>query len=92
MNKFLNFADIVQFERFYNRRNRYILIANFGPETSSLEEVADVYSMGELLMDTSGTIGPGVAPEDPGVESLGEIKIGEHSLPGGHALVIKLPR
>ena len=54
--------------------------------------MADVYSMGELLMDTSGTIGQGVAPEDPGVESLGEIKIGEHSLPGGHALVIKLPR
>ena len=48
--------------------------------------------MGELLMDTSGTIVPGVAPDDPSAESLGEIKIGEHSLPGGHALVIKLPR
>ena len=57
-----------------------------------MEEVASVYSMGELLLDTSGTIGPGIAPEDPGTKSLGEIQIGEHALPGGHALVIKLPK
>ncbi len=76
-------ADIVQFERFYSRRNRYVLVANFGDAAASLEEVGNIYSTGELLLDTS---------ESVGVAEGEQIEVGEHSLPPGHALVIKLPR
>jgi hypothetical protein len=30
--------DVIQLERFYGRRNRYVLVANFGSSSESLQE------------------------------------------------------
>lgn len=73
---------IVQMERFYNRRNRYILVANFDPsEKTNLDMVANMYSSGEVILDTSGRN-----------EVNKEVKISELELDPSHALVIKLPK
>ncbi len=74
-------ADLVQMERFYSRRNRYLLVANFGSSGAGLQAVADMYSAGELLVDTTGDLEVGVQQD-----------IDEVVLQPGHALVFKLPK
>ncbi len=71
---------LVQMERFYSRRNRYVLVANFGEEETGLEAVAELYSYGELLVDTTGK------------KKKQEVYIKEMKLAPGHAFVIKLPK
>lgn len=73
--------EVVQLERFYSRRHRYILVANFGDEEGSLESVGRVYSGGELLLDTSRSLPLNQYLEFKSV-----------TLQPGHALVIKLPK
>ena len=41
---------------FIPRRNRYVLVANFGEEHVNLEPVGQIYSGGELVLDTSNTL------------------------------------
>ncbi len=74
-------ADLVQMERFYSRRNRYLLMANFGSSATDLQAVADMYSAGELLVDTAGDLEVGV-----------QLKLEHAILHPGHALVLKLPK
>lgn len=46
-------------------------MANFGQETSSLRQIGNVYSSGEVVLDTSGTI-------------RGEVEEEEKELKGGN--------
>jgi len=57
------------------------LVANFGSEESSLVTVANMYSSGELLVDTAGSSGM----------LNHQVAIKDLSLAGGHAFVLKLP-
>ena len=45
--------DVIQLERFYSRRNRFVLVANFGNANIDLTPVGRIYSGGELVLDTS---------------------------------------
>jgi len=45
--------DVLLLERHFSRRNRYMVIANFGSNNMSLAEVTTLYSGGELILDTS---------------------------------------
>lgn len=75
------FGDVLQLERFYNRRHRFVLVANFGDEEASLESVGKVYSVGQIAMDTSGTH---LTNEDVSIRTI--------SLAPGHALLFKLQK
>ena len=61
--------------------SRYVLVANFGTEAAELGSVAKIYSMGQLLVDTSHSH-----------EIDTEIHIADATLQPGHAFVIKLPK
>ena len=73
--------SLVLLERTFNRRNRYMVIANIATTNSSLENVASLYSSGEVILDTSDL----VAEPRP-------IKFKDADLPGWEALVIKFPK
>lgn len=76
-------AETIQLERYYNRRNRYVLVANFGEEHVNLEPVGQIYSGGELVLDTSKTL-------ENGEENY--VKFSSVDLLPGEAIVIKLPK
>ncbi|CAM6054363.1 unnamed protein product [Sphagnum tenellum] len=74
---------LLQLERFYSRRNRFLLVANLGAQEASLLKVADMYSAGELVLDTGRRL----------LELLhAEVKIKDLRLGPGDAFVIKLPK
>ncbi len=80
-------GKLVQMERFYSRRNRYILVANFGDSDAGLEAVGRMYSAGKLVVDTSGR------HEEAETGGDGEdVVIKEMSLSPGNAYVFKLPK
>ena len=64
------------------RRNRYVLVANFGEEDVNLEPVGQIYSGGELVLDTSKSLN--VEPD--------QVKFSVIDLQPGEAIVIKLPK
>jgi hypothetical protein len=45
--------NVLLMERHFNRRNRYMVIANLGNHSSSLAEVSSLYSGGDMILDTS---------------------------------------
>ena len=50
------YFEMFNFVRFFiPRRNRYVLVANFGEEHVNLEPVGQIYSGGELVLDTNNT-------------------------------------
>lgn len=73
--------DIVQLERFYSRRHRYVLVANFGQDEVTLEAVGRIYSGGVLVLDTSKSL-----PINT------DVLFSEITLQSGEAIVIKLPK
>ena len=73
--------SLVLLERNFNRRNRYMVIANIANTNSSLVTVASLYSSGEVILDTNNL----------GSEQ-GTIKFKDADLPGKEALVIKFPK
>ena len=74
-------GDAIQLERYYNRRNRYVLVANFGSEDVNLGPVGKIYSGGEVVLDTSKSL------------PLGHVaKFSSIELKPGEAIVIKLPK
>jgi hypothetical protein len=77
-------AETIQLERYYNRRNRYVLVANFGEEHVNLEPVGQIYSGGELVLDTSKSL--------TDVEIENYVKFSSVDLQPGEAIVIKLPK
>ena len=67
--------------RFYSRRHRYVLVANFGEEETNLAEIGRIYSGGQLVLDTSNTM-----------EINTDVFFNTISLSSGQAIVIKLPK
>ena len=73
--------NLLLLERNFNRRNRYMVIANNGDYNISLAHVSSLYSTGEVILDTTDL---SKQPEF--------IKFKEESLSGHQALVIKFPK
>jgi len=74
-------ADTIQLERFYNRRHRYVLVANFGNQMANLAPVGKIYAGGELVLDTSQSLPLEVTT-----------KFSAINLQPKEAIVIKLPK
>ena len=74
-------SSLLMLERNFNRRNRYMVIANLGEVEAELEVVASLYSTGDVILDTSNI--------DREPES---IKFKETQLAAKQALVIKFPK
>ena len=74
--------DVVQLERFYSRRNRYVLVANFGNSAESLQTIGRIYTGGHLVLDTSNSM--------PELNS--DVLFKQMVLPPGQAVVIKIPK
>ena len=74
-------SSLVMLERNFNRRNRYMVIANLGDIETGLGEVASLYSSGDVILDTSDL--------EREVES---VKFKETQLGPYQALVIKFPK
>ena len=75
--------DIIQLERFYNRRHRYVLVANFGGTETDLTPIGSIYSGGELVLDTSNDLKHLLNTD---------IQFRSIVLLPGQAIVIKLPK
>lgn len=73
--------NLLLLERSFSRRNRYILVANLGTTTASLAGVAQVYSGGNLVLDTSN-----LTRSEEWVDFKGA------ELSGMQAYVIKFPK
>ena len=67
--------------RFYSRRHRYVLVANFGANETSLAEIGRIYSGGQLVLDTTNKL-----------DINTDVLFSNISLPSGQAVVIKLPK
>ena len=74
-------SSLVMLERTFNRRNRYMVITNLGDTETGLEDVASLYSSGDVILDTSDL--------DRMVEM---VKFKETQLQPRQALVIKFPK
>ena len=74
--------DVVQLERFYSRRNRYVLVANFGNSAESLQAIGRIYTGGVLVLDTSNSVS----------ELNSDVLFKQMVLPPGQAVVIKIPK
>lgn len=74
--------SLVVMERHYNRRNRYMLVANFGESDMGLNPVASMYSDGDVVVDTSGLVAANTAVKFKNMPAITP----------GSALVIKLPK
>ena len=75
--------DVIQLERFYSRRNRFVLVANFGSIEIDLTPIGRIYSGGELVLDTSNTL-PHLLNTDVQFKSI--------TLSPQEAIVMKLPK
>ena len=74
-------GPLLLLERNFNRRNRYMVIANFGSGNCSLAAVSNLYSGGEVILDT----------RDLSIESE-FVKFSDILLASNQALVIKFPK
>lgn len=78
--------QLIQMERFYNRRNRYLLVASLSNESqvqTPLSHIPNMYSNGQLLLDTSKR----------NADRLGkDVAIRELILEPENAIVILLPK
>jgi hypothetical protein len=74
--------NLLLLERNFNRRNRYMVIANMNDQEVGLEEVGDLYSGGEIILDTSHTT--------PQNEQF--VKFKTTKLKAQQAYVIKFPK
>ena len=75
--------DVIQLERFYSRRNRYVLVANFRNSEVDLTPIGRIYSGGELVLDTSNSL-PHLLNTDVQFKSV--------TLSPFEAIVMKLPK
>ena len=75
--------DVIQLERFYSRRNRFVLVANFGNSEVDLSPIGRIYSGGELVLDTSNSL-PHLLNTDVQFKSV--------TLSPFEAIVMKLPK
>ena len=86
--------ETIQLERYYSRRHRYVLVANFGQEPVNLDPVGKIYSGGELVLDTSQSLpkNNGEEEENENEEKNEVTKFSTINLQPGEAIVIKLPK
>jgi len=94
--------ETIQLERYYSRRHRYVLVANFGQDPVNLDPVGKIYSGGELVLDTSQSLpkNDGKEEEEIGKKEGGNkeekenevTKFSTINLQPGEAIVIKLPK
>ena len=80
---------ILNFVFFIPRRNRYVLVANFGEEHVNLEPVGQIYSGGELVLDTSNTLN--FIDQEENLSNQ-VVKFSSIDLQPNEAIVIKLPK
>ena len=80
---------IINFVSFMTRRNRYVLVANFGEEHVNLEPVGQIYSGGELVLDTSNTLN--FIDQEENLSNQ-VVKFSSIDLQPNEAIVIKLPK
>lgn len=80
---------LVQLDRFFVRRRRFVLVANFAGTKISLAPVAKSYSVGAVVIDTHDS-----EDRDDDEVNMDEEVIGLETLTvdPGNALVIKLPK
>ena len=83
------YFEMFNFVRFYPRRNRYVLVANFGEEHVNLEPVGQIYSGGELVLDTSNTLN--FIDQEENLSNQ-VVKFSSIDLQPNEAIVIKLPK
>ena len=89
--------ETIQLERYYSRRHRYVLVANFGQDPVNLDPIGKIYSGGELVLDTSQSLpkNDGKEEEEIGNKEEKENEVTKFStinLQPGEAIVIKLPK
>ena len=84
----LYFEKLILFV-FIPRRNRYVLVANFGEEHVNLEPVGQIYSGGELVLDTSNTLN--FIDQEENLSNQ-VVKFSSIDLQPNEAIVIKLPK
>jgi len=77
---------ILLVERFFSRRNRYMVVSNIGSSNISLGPVTNLYSGGELILDTESTS----FYNPPSAAQF--IKFKDASLASDEAIVIKFPK
>ena len=83
MNQPAGMQDVIQLERFYSRRNRLVLVANFGSIDMDLAPIGRIYSGGELVIDTSNNL----------THLLNtDVKFKSITLLSKEAIVMKLPK
>ena len=85
----LLYFEIFNFVFFIPRRNRYVLVANFGDEHVNLEPVGQIYSGGELVLDTSNTLN--FIDQEENLSNQ-VVKFSSIDLQPNEAIVIKLPK
>merc|ERR1719268_179741 len=73
--------NVLLMERHFNRRNRYMVIANLGSHNTSLSEVSSLYSGGDVILDTSDLM-----------KESTFVKLKDAVLERSHAFVIKFPK
>jgi len=73
--------NLLLMERHFNRRNRYMVIANLGSHNTSLSEVSSLYSGGDVILDTSDLM-----------KESTFVKFKDAVLEKSHAFVIKFPK
>ena len=84
------YFEMFNFVRFFiPRRNRYVLVANFGEEHVNLEPVGQIYSGGELVLDTSNTLN--FIDQEENLSNQ-VVKFSSIDLQPNEAIVIKLPK
>jgi len=78
--------NLVLIERFFSRRNRYMVVSNFGSTNTSLINVSNLYSGGEVILHTEPSSPTNSPPETQ------FIKFKDASLASEQAIVIKFPK
>jgi len=73
---------VVQLERFYSRRNRYVMVSNFGPKDETLSVIGKTYTGGDLVLDTSQEM----------AELNTYVLFKDLVLGSGQAIVVKIPK
>lgn len=87
-------SEVIQFERFFNRRNRYVLVSNFGSEVVRLSSVSKTYSGGDLILSSYNSTSLPANDDDEDKR----VVVGHYALfkdiylQPGNAIVIKLPK
>lgn len=85
-------GGLVQLDRFFVRRRRFVLVANFAGERLSLAPIAKSYSVGAVVVDTQSEGATNKTGDKTREEEEEVVNLDKLELDPGNALVIKLPK